>query len=88
MSNGNVGRRQLLHGTKAIARHVLGDERYAWKIRRHCDEWPLFLVGNVLCGYADALDAALAAKERAGLESLKPITRKHPSARNLELSDA
>jgi hypothetical protein len=84
MDDNNTPKRRMLYGSKQIAAY-LGDERLAWKIRRHCGEWPIFLWGNTLVAYSDALDAAIAEKQRAGLASLKEITRKHPSARNLEL---
>jgi len=45
-------------------------------IRRHPEEWPCFLVGNILCAYVDAIDAAVLEKERAGLQPLRPITRR------------
>jgi len=61
----NSAPRRLLYGTRAIGRH-LGSESLATMIRRHPEDLPLFMIGNVVCGYADAIDAALAAKERAG----------------------
>jgi hypothetical protein len=78
--------RLLLYGARAVARRM-GDESLAPVIRRHPEGLPLFLLGNVICGYADAIDAALAAKEAAGLTGLRPVTRKRPSPR-LELADA
>jgi hypothetical protein len=78
--NDNTPTRRILHGAKAIARHM-GDEKLAPNIRRHPEEWPVFLVGNVLCGFEDAIDAAVAEKERAGLTSLRPITRRRPAPR-------
>jgi hypothetical protein len=87
MSESIAAPRQLLYGTRQIARH-LGHEALATMIRRHPEDWPLFMIGNVVCGYADAIDAALAAKERAGLAGLKPLVRKRPMPRLDALADA
>jgi hypothetical protein len=86
MSDENTSTRRILRGARAIAKHM-GDEALALNIRRHPEEWPVFLIGNVLVGYADAIDAAILEKERAGLSPLRPLTRKRPAAR-LELTDA
>jgi hypothetical protein len=83
--------RRMIYGSKAIAKYLTGDERLAWKVRRYCSEWPIFLWGDTIVAFADALDEAVAAKERAGLASLKTITRKHPTAPKLDakaLADA
>jgi hypothetical protein len=77
----------MIYGSKAIAKYLTGDERLAWKVRRHCSEWPTFLWGDTLVAYADALDGAIAEKQRAGLMPLKPIRRKHPLAPN-QFADA
>jgi hypothetical protein len=79
--------RKLLHGTREIARHM-GSESLATMIRRYPENLPFFMIGNVICCYADALDEALAARERAGLVGLKPLTRKRPMPRASELADA
>lgn len=79
--------RRLLYGTRQIARH-LGHEALATMIRKHPEDWPLFMIGNVVCGYADAIDAALAAKERAGLAGLRPLVRKRPMPRLDAMVDA
>jgi hypothetical protein len=86
MDDENTPTRRILHGAKMIARY-LGDEALAVNVRRHPDEWPVFLIGNVLVAYTDAIDAAVAEKERHGLAPLRPLTRKRPTAR-LELTDA
>jgi hypothetical protein len=83
----NIPQRVLLHGTREIARHM-GNEALSVMIRRHPEDLPLFMLGNTVCCYADALDAALAARERAGLVGLKPLTRKRPMPRASELVDA
>jgi len=83
--------RRLIYGSKAIAKYLTGDEQLAWKVRRYCSEWPIFLWGDTICAYADALDEAVREKERAGLVSLKQIHRKHPTAPKLDakaLADA
>jgi hypothetical protein len=46
------------------------------------------MIGNVICCYADALDASLAAKERAGLSGFHQLTRKRPMPRLDVLADA
>jgi hypothetical protein len=76
--NETTSQGKLLYGSRAIARY-LGNEKLAWKIRRHRGELPLFLFGDTLCAYTETLDAAIAEKQRAGLVPLKPVTRKHPS---------
>jgi len=87
MVESNIPQRRLLYGTRAIARHM-GDEALATMIRRHPEDWPLFMIGNVACGYADAIDAVLAAKEHAGLTGFHQITRKRPMPRLDALADA
>jgi hypothetical protein len=78
MSDENTSTRRILHGARAIAKHM-GDEALALNIRRHPEEWPVFLIGTVLVAYTDAIDRALAEKERAGLTSMRPITRRRPT---------
>ncbi len=86
MSETNPQRR-MIYGSRAIAKYLTGDEKLAWKVRRHCGEWPVFLFGDTLVAYADALDEAIAAKQSAGLVSLKTIVRKHPVAPS-QMADA
>jgi hypothetical protein len=71
--------RRLCKGAKAIARRI-GDGSLAANLRLHPDEWPCFLIGDVLVAYEDAIDAALAEKERVGLQPMRPITRKRPAS--------
>jgi hypothetical protein len=84
-----IPQRKMIYGSRAIAKYLCGDERLAWKVRRHCGEWPVFLFGDTLVAYSDALDAAIEEKTRAGLVSLKTIVRRHPVAPRLDtLADA
>ena len=43
-------KRRILHGAKAIARYI-GNESLSVALRHHSDEWPVFLVGNILCAF-------------------------------------
>lgn len=74
--------RRLCKGARAIARRI-GDESLAANLRLHPDEWPCFLIGDILVAYEDAIDNAVLEKERAGLQPVRPITRKRPAPRNL-----
>jgi hypothetical protein len=69
--NGTPAKRRILHGAKAIAAHI-GDERLSVALRHHSDEWPVFLVGNVLCAFEASIDAALLEKEQRGIPPKRP----------------
>jgi hypothetical protein len=67
-------KRRILHGAKAIARYI-GDESLSVALRHHSDEWPVFLVGNVLCAFEASIDAALLEKEQRGIPPQRPMIR-------------
>jgi hypothetical protein len=69
--NDTPAKRRLLHGAKAIARYI-GDESLSVALRHHSDEWPLFLVGNILCAFETSIDAALLEKEQRGIPPQRP----------------
>jgi ectoine hydroxylase-related dioxygenase (phytanoyl-CoA dioxygenase family) len=73
MSN-TPAERRILHGAKAIARYI-GDESLSVALRHHSDEWPVFLVGNVLCAFEASIDAALLEKEQRGIPPQRPMIR-------------
>ena len=62
--------RKLLQGARAIAKHVLGDEKFEKRIYELRHELPIFKLGHLLCAFADGCDAALARKEAAAMSAL------------------
>jgi hypothetical protein len=64
-------KRRILHGAKAIARYI-GDESLSVALRHHSNEWPLFLIGNILCAFETSIDAALLEKEQRGIPPQRP----------------
>jgi hypothetical protein len=74
-------RGRLLVGTRALARHVFGDERrwrsmYGDGIKR---ELGLFLLGQRMAGYTGVIDARLADKVNAALAE-PPRRQRDPAA--------
>jgi hypothetical protein len=84
--NDTPAKRRILHGAKAIARYI-GDESLSVALRHHSDEWPVFLVGNILCAFEASIDATLREKEQRGIPPQRPPIRTgSPASRKAAVS--